>query len=85
MSPVDGAKDYIIHLLSNNVHTDIVCSVKSNLIDLMAVFPSTNIISRDNTYQWVGIGWGDKGFYLNTPEWKDLTEKTALVAALGIR
>lgn len=64
---------------------DIVCSVKSNLIDLMAVFPSTNIISRDSTYQWVGIEWGDKGFYLNTPEWKDLTEKTALVAALGIR
>lgn len=76
--------DYTIYLLSNDVHTDIVLPAKSDLIDWMDIFPTSDIKSKDSTYSWLGIGWGDKGFYLNTPEWKDLTFKTAFVAAVGI-
>lgn len=75
---------YSIYVLSNDVHTDIVFPVKTNIMDWTDVFPTDNVKSKDSTYQYVGIGWGDKGFYLNTPEWKDLTAKTALVAAVGI-
>ncbi len=31
---------------------------------------------------YVGFGWGDKGFYLNTPNWSDLKFTTALDAIL---
>ncbi len=31
--------------------------------------------------QYIGFGWGDKGFYLNTPEWADLKFSTAFNAA----
>ena len=77
-------KNYTIYLLSNDVHTDIVFPIHTDLLDWREIFPITDTKSQDTTYKWVGIGWGDKGFYLNTPEWKDLTAKTALVAALGI-
>ncbi|MCA5004438.1 TIGR02117 family protein [Sphingobacterium bovistauri] len=77
-------KSYTVYLLSNDVHTDVVFPVKSDLVDWRDTFPISDIKSKDSTYNWVGIGWGDKGFYLNTPEWKDLTAKTALVAAIGI-
>ena len=77
-------KKYQVYLLSNDVHTDVVFPVVSDQIDWRSIFPSKDIKSKDSTYRYVGIGWGDKGFYLNTPEWKDLTAKTALVAALGI-
>ncbi|MGN0003495.1 MAG: TIGR02117 family protein [Sphingobacterium composti] len=80
----NSKQDYTIYLLSNDVHTDIVFPVKTDLLDWRQIFPTTDTKSQDSTYKWVGIGWGDKGFYLNTPEWKDLTAKTALVAALGI-
>lgn len=74
---------YNVFVLSNGVHTDLVFPVHTDIIDWEDVFPLNNNISQDSVYKYVAIGWGDKGFYLNTPEWKDLTAKTALVAALG--
>ena len=32
----------------------------------------------------IAIGWGDQGFYLETPEWADLTASVALRALTGI-
>jgi uncharacterized protein (TIGR02117 family) len=31
----------------------------------------------------IAIGWGDRGFYLDTPEWADLNARTALRALSG--
>jgi len=75
---------YNVYVLSNGVHTDLVFPVKTDIIDWLTIFPPGNNLSKDSTYQYIAIGWGDKGFYLNTPEWKDLSVKTALVAALGL-
>lgn len=77
-------RDIVIYLLSNGVHTDIVFPVKSSHIDWHSIFPYEHTLGKDRHKDWVAIGWGDKGFYLNTPEWKDLSLKTALVAGLGI-
>lgn len=33
---------------------------------------------------FIAFGWGDKGFYLDTPEWSDLKASTALKAAFGV-
>lgn len=79
-----SAKQYDVYVMSNGVHTDIVFPVKTDIIDWTNVFPPINNISQDSIYNYIAIGWGDKGFYLNTPEWKDLTAKTALTAALGL-
>ena len=78
-----GSKDYTIYIMSNDVHTDLVFPMQSDLMDWTQVFPTSNNLGSAD-YHWVGIGWGDKGFYLNTPEWKDLTLKTAVVAAVGV-
>lgn len=79
-----SAHEYNVYVMSNGVHTDIVLPVKSNIVDWMTVFPTRNNLSQDSIYNYIAIGWGDRGFYLNTPEWKDLTMKTALIAALGL-
>ena len=77
-------KRYTVYILSNDVHTDIVFPTTSDIIDWRTIFPLENNKSVKGSNNFIAIGWGDKGFYLNTPEWKDLTAKTALVAALGI-
>lgn len=77
-------KDITVYVLSNDVHTDIVLPIRNELQDWTEIFPIENNKGKDMNQQFVSIGWGDKGFYLNTPEWKDLTLKTALVAGLGI-
>lgn len=73
-----------VFVKSNGVHTDIVLPVVVNEMDWSTVFPYTNTVGKKTDYQYMGIGWGDKGFYLYTPEWKDLKASTAFVAAFGL-
>ena len=65
---------------SNGVHTDLVVPIKSSFIDWSQQLPISNTQAHDTTYHYVGIGWGDKGFYLGTPTWAELKPSTALRA-----
>ncbi|UZJ65875.1 DUF2459 domain-containing protein [Sphingobacterium sp. KU25419] len=65
-------KQVTVYIMSNGVHTDLVLPVKTNQIDWSVLFPFQNNKGKKTNYSYMGVGWGDKGFYLNTPEWKDL-------------
>lgn len=69
-----------VYLLSNGVHTDIVLPIKNDLKDWALQLDSRQTKSGRTDFKYVSIGWGDKGFYLNTPTWGDLTFKTAFNA-----
>jgi uncharacterized protein (TIGR02117 family) len=43
-----------------------------------------NTRSGDTTFSYIAFGWGDKGFYLETPTWADLKTRTAFKAVLGL-
>jgi uncharacterized protein (TIGR02117 family) len=70
-----------IFITSNGVHTDIVFPVHSSEHDWQTYFPFEHFASVDSTYHYVGIGWGDKGFFMDTPTWADLKFSTAFKAA----
>jgi uncharacterized protein (TIGR02117 family) len=72
-----------IFIRSNGVHTDFVLPVRSALIS-WDTFIAPAVCNADSTYSYIAIGWGDKGFFLNTPTWGDLTFSTAFVAATGL-
>ena len=74
-------EDVVIYIKSNGVHTDIVVPIKTEYKDWSEKLKFDHIPSKDSTMQFVGLGWGDKGFYLNTPEWSDLKFSTAFNAA----
>jgi len=74
-------KEIPIYIYTNGVHTDIVMPVKNELQDWSAKIPFANTTSKKTDYNYVGIGWGDKGFYLDTPTWADLKFSTAVKAA----
>ncbi|MDD3005201.1 TIGR02117 family protein [Flavobacterium sp.] len=78
------SQDVEIYIKTNGVHTDIVVPIKSEYKDWSKIIQYKHIKSKDSTLQYIAFGWGDKGFYLNTPEWSDLKVSTALVAASGI-
>ncbi|HEY0978420.1 MAG TPA: TIGR02117 family protein [Flavobacteriales bacterium] len=73
-----------VYLLSNGVHTDIVVPVHHPLADWERFVPASHSRGGDSTAQWVAFGWGDKGFYLETPTWNDLTARTAFRAAFAL-
>lgn len=69
---------------TNGVHTDIVVPIKTDYMDWEEKFPFSNTKSKENNYNYIAIGWGDKGFYLDTPEWSDLKFSTAFKAAFWL-
>lgn len=73
-----------IYILSNGVHTDIVLPVKNHLYDWTPKVKFENTIAKDTSAKLIAFGWGDKGFYLETPTWADLKVSTALKAATGL-
>jgi len=78
------AKNIPIYIYTNGVHTDIVMPVKNNITDWSDKIRFENVKSKKTDYQYVGIGWGDKGFYLDTPTWADLKASTAFKAAFWL-
>ncbi len=76
--------DVFIYLKTNGVHTDLVVPVRHALKDWRPDLAFAHTRSGDTTATYVGIGWGDKGFYLETPTWADLKASTAFKAAFGL-
>ena len=81
---VEPVEDVEVYIRTNGVHTDLVVPIKSYYKDWSKTIKYSHIKSKDSTMQFIGFGWGDKGFYLDTPEWSDLKVSTALVAAFGL-
>ncbi|MES2574968.1 MAG: TIGR02117 family protein [Bacteroidota bacterium] len=77
-------KEIEIFILSNGVHTDIVVPIKNEFKDWSKEILFKQTKSKDSLVNYLAFGWGDKGFYLNTPEWSDLKASTALNAAFGL-
>lgn len=75
----DGIEIFVI---SNAVHADIVVPINAGAIDWRRRFPET--LFRGNTAYatHAAIGWGDRGFFLETPTWSDLKMTTAANALL---
>ena len=64
---LQGIKQVYLH--TNGVHLDIVIPIEN----------MNNPLKKDLQFlpedRYFSFGWGDKDFYLNTPQWKDLTFK----------
>ena len=80
----DPQEDVTVYIRTNGVHTDLVVPIHTEYKDWSEMVKFSDIKSQDNTMQFIGFGWGDKGFYLDTPEWSDLKFSTAFVAAFGL-
>jgi uncharacterized protein (TIGR02117 family) len=79
-----NSKDEVtIHIITNGVHTDIVMPAKNDQKDWTKEIKYTNTISNDSTNTYLAMGWGDKGFYLETPTWAELKPSVAFNAATG--
>ena len=77
-------QEVAIYVISNGIHTDIVMPAATPAINWTKKIPYANTLKADSTYQYLAIGWGDKEFYLETPEFADLKLTTAVKAISGL-
>jgi uncharacterized protein (TIGR02117 family) len=73
-----------IYFMQSGVHTDIIVPVHHKIQNWDALFPYENNKVYDTTFHWIGIGMGDKRFFLTTPSFSDLTLSTAFRGAFGL-
>lgn len=73
-----------IYVQSNGVHTDIIMPIQTEQIKWNELLPYSDFVNVNSNYNYVAVGWGDKGFFLDTPTWDDLTFSTAFKAAFGL-
>lgn len=70
-----------IYVRSNGIHTELCLPTENQEIDWRTDFPKADFDANIST-EFIVFGWGDKGFYVNTPRWEDLTVSTAGSALL---
>lgn len=75
--PADGIEVFV---LESPVHTDLILPIKNDLWDWSGSIPATDFPENPDWATHYAIGWGDRGFYLETPTWAELKVSTALVA-----
>lgn len=63
-----------VYFFSNGVHLDFVFPLEMVPEDLLSQF------TYSESATLLAIGWGDKGFYLDTPTWAELKASTAIKA-----
>ncbi len=73
----DGIEIFII---STAVHADLVLPLDAGELDWRAVFPAEHFAGDISYATHVAIGWGDRGFFLETPTWSDLRASTVVRA-----
>jgi uncharacterized protein (TIGR02117 family) len=70
-----------VFIVSNGVHADICLPIIKDDNIWEAYFTTESFSTLHENPEYISFGWGDKGFYLDTPTWADLTLKTAVKAA----
>lgn len=76
-----------IMVATNGFHTELILPAQAVGIDWHALFPPGDLADRryhaQGATSHVAIGWGERDFYLNTPDWASLDLATAARAAFG--
>lgn len=80
----NSSPDITIYLTSNGVHTDLVLPVQTVYKDWSNQILYSNTRGGDTNCDYIAFGWGDRGFYLETPTWADLKASTAFKATFGL-
>jgi uncharacterized protein (TIGR02117 family) len=82
--PIQKNKTITVFVQSNGVHTDFVMPAKSDLCDWTAFLPYSDFEVAGPAFEYIAVGWGDKGFFIGTPTWADLRFSTAFNASFGL-
>lgn len=79
-----GTKSITMYIHTNGMHTDYVFPIKSKQIDWNQIYPITDTKGQNHNQNYIAIGWGDKGFFLDVEDWNNVKPKIALNAAFGL-
>lgn len=69
-----------VYIKSNGAHTDLIVPMHNADYNWKYFISPSQTIHQDTSMQFVSFGWGDKGFFLETPSWSELKFSVAFKA-----
>lgn len=74
-----------VWLTTNGVHAGLAMPARHALMDWTALFPPVHNAHQNDADvdDYVTVGWGDRTFFLDVPQWRDLRPAIALNAISG--
>ena len=69
-------------VVSNAVHADLIMPRANEVVDWSRELAGVTFQGNTDTASHVAMGWGDKGFFLETPTWNDLKLSTTANALI---
>lgn len=76
---IDSRQEVSVYIRSNGVHTDICMPTSTEQKDWLSSIKLSDYEDKNNV-EYIAIGWGDKGFFMDTPTWVELKASTAINA-----
>jgi uncharacterized protein (TIGR02117 family) len=71
----------LLYACDNGVHTDLIVPAAAGT-DWRSLFGQQAFSAPLAAYDHIGLGWGSRDFYINTPTWADLDVATAVKSVL---
>ena len=72
----------LVYACDNGVHTDLIVPVVAGGTDWRVLFGQQAFIAPVESYDHIGLGWGSRDFYINTPTWADVDIAIAVKSVL---
>ena len=69
---IEAENGIVLYACDNGVHTDLVVPVAAGGTDWRGMFVAEAFAGPTDAYDHIGIGWGSRDFYVNTPTWSDV-------------
>lgn len=73
-----------VYVRTNGVHAELILPTRTESVDWSVEHPPAHMRSLTGPQDWIAFGWGDLGFFANTPRWADLDPKIAVIALSGL-
>lgn len=72
----------VVYACDNGVHADLVVPVSAADTDWRAIFTPDSFTGPVAPFDHIGLGWGSRDFYVNTPRWADVDVATSVKSVL---
>ncbi|MDR1839149.1 MAG: TIGR02117 family protein [Treponema sp.] len=77
-------KEMAVYISTNGLHADIVMPIETEMIDWSQKIKFEDTKNKDGIQNFVAVGWGNREFFIDTPDLSQLKISIALRAGLGM-
>ncbi len=81
-SATEPDEGIVVYACDNGVHSDLVVPVIAGHTDWRATFTPDAFTGPVALFDHIGMGWGSRDFYINTPHWADVEIARAVKSVL---